>query len=94
MITSLLLFAAQAAVPPSTVQAKAADKIRCQLEYQANSRIPTRICLPKSEWERIAKENQADMTNSRNSRASGRFGTIVDSAEGTVTASKVPGWPR
>jgi hypothetical protein len=94
MITSLLLLAAQAAVPPSTIQAKAADKIRCQLEYQANSRIPNRICLPKSEWERIAKETEADMNNSRNGRASGRLGTIVDSSEGTITAPKIPGWPR
>lgn len=86
MIGILLIIAAQAAAPSSTVvSATDENKVRCELVYQVYTRIPDRICRRKSDWARIEKENEADLRNSRNSRASGRSGTIVNSAEGSVT---------
>ena len=90
-ISLFMLVAAQAAVAPGTLTAKAKiDKVSCRIEYQASSRIPNRVCLPKSEWDRIEKQNEEDLASSRNDRASGRSGTIVDNGEGFVVAPKPP----
>ena len=89
MITSMIIFAAaQAAVPPSTFSK--ANKVQCHLEYQVFSRIPNKVCLPRSEWQRIEEQNEKDMTSSRNARSTGRSGTIVDNGEGFVVAPKAP----
>jgi hypothetical protein len=47
------------------------DKVVCRLITEAGSRIPFRVCRTAGEWERMAKENQDDWTNSRNSREIG-----------------------
>lgn len=99
MITTLLLLAVQASAPPADAAASDADKIICKLETQENSRIPARVCLPKSEWDRIEKENSGDWASSRNGRAGGLSGTIVNGPSngegGLVTgypsAGNVPG---
>ena len=92
MITSILLLAAPVVgTPPATPAKPDGDKIKCQVEYQANSRIPSRICLPMSEWKRIEDANRDDWASSRNARSSGRSGTIVDSPEGTISGYSVPG---
>jgi hypothetical protein len=44
------------------------DKVVCRLITEAGSRIPFRVCRTKADWERMAKENQDDWANSRNSR--------------------------
>jgi hypothetical protein len=94
MIATLLIIAAQAAVPSSSVvNATDKDKIRCELVYQVYSRIPDRICRRTSDWARIEKENEADLRSSRNSRSSGLSGTIIG-PDGTVIAPKIPGWPK
>ena len=91
-ISLFILVAAQAAVPPGTLTAKAKiDKVSCRIEYQTSSRIPHRVCLPKSEWTRIEKLNEEDLASSRNDRASGRSGTIADNGEGVVVAPMSPG---
>lgn len=83
MVTIFLLLAVQAAVPPdATAPPAEPDKIICKLETQANSRIPSRVCLPKSEWDRIQKENTDDYASSRNGRAGGLSGTIVNGPSG------------
>jgi hypothetical protein len=87
MIAILLVIAAETAVRSnSATGAVEEDKIQCRPVYQIYSRIPDRICRRKSDWARIEKENQEDFLNSRNSRASGRSGTIVNSAEGGVVS--------
>ena len=99
MIVTLLLLAFQASALPAAAADPDADKIICKLETQANSRIPSRVCLPKSEWDRIEKENSGDMASSRNGRAGGLSGTIVNGPSlgegGLVTgypsAGNVPG---
>ena len=93
MITIFLMIAAQAAVASSSAVSNAdEDKIRCQLVYQVYTRIPDRICRRKSDWARIEKENAEDLLNSRNSRAGGRSGTIVNSGEGGVVSTN-PNFP-
>jgi len=99
MIATLLLLAVQASTPPVAATDSDADKIVCKLETQANSRIPARVCLPKSEWDRIQKENSQDVASNRNGRAGGLSGTIVNGPSngegGLVTgypaAGNVPG---
>ena|SRR5215217_5192529 len=91
-ISLLMLVAAQAAVPPGTLTAKAKiDRVNCRIEYQTSSRIPSRVCLPKSEWTRIEKMNAEDVASSRNDRTSGLAGTIVP--DGSVVAPRSPGNP-
>ncbi|MCL6730700.1 hypothetical protein [Sphingomonas hankyongi] len=90
MITSFLLLAAQAVPPPSVMAKSDDDKVRCQVEYQVHSRIPTQICRTKAQWQRIERDAEADMRDSKNYRASGRLGTIVDDGEGYVVAPKPP----
>jgi hypothetical protein len=92
MIAAALLLAAQAAAaatPPAAAK-PAAEKMRCQLIYQARSRIPDRLCLTQSEWDKIAKENNDDLASSRNARSSGRSGTIANDAEGGITRPTIP----
>lgn len=90
MFTSLLLLAIQAAAPPP-VPTPTPDKIVCKMETQANSRIPSRVCLPQSEWARIAKDNADDWGGSRNQHAGGRSGTIVTDPEGYMNGLGPPG---
>jgi len=83
MITALLLFAAQAAVPAAPATAKPPpEKMKCQLIYQANSRIPDKLCMPQSEWDRIAKENRDDLGSTRNLHAGGLSGTVANYGPG------------
>jgi len=44
------------------------DKVVCRLITEAGSRIPFRVCRTQAEWDNMAKQNQDDWTNSRNSR--------------------------
>ena len=91
MVTAMLLLSAQAATaaPPATAK-PAAEKTVCQSVYQARSRIPDRLCLPKSEWDKMAQANQDDWTSSRNARSSGRGGTIANDPEGGITSPTLP----
>jgi hypothetical protein len=94
MISIVLLLAAQGAVPPSAPNGNTGDdKVICKLETAANTRIPSRVCLPKSEWARIEKENSEDVASSRNSRAGGLNGTIANFKSGEITIGRptVPG---
>jgi len=91
MITAMLLLAAQASVPAGPATAKPpAEKMKCQLIYQARSRIPDKLCLTQAEWDKMAAANQDDWTSSRNQRSAGRAGTITNSLEGTITTIQVP----
>lgn len=91
MITVVLLLAAQAAAPPPPTTAKPpAEKKKCQLIYQARSRIPDKLCLTQAEWDKIADANRDDWTSSRNARSAGRAGTIANSDEGQITTIQVP----
>lgn len=93
MIATLLFLVARAAAQPATAAPNAdADKIICKLETQENSRIPARICLTKSEWDRIQKENSDDYASSRNGRAGGLSGTIVN-APASSDGGLVTGYP-
>jgi hypothetical protein len=94
VITILMLAAARAAVQPDAAPPAAEpDKVVCKFQSEANSRIPKRICLMKSEWTRIA--NDQEMDSSRNARSTGREGTIVNDPEGFVSGypanANVPG---
>ena len=89
MITAILLVAAQAAAAPPIAK-PAAEKKKCQLIYQARSRIPDKLCLTQAEWDKMADANRDDWTSSRNARSSGRAGTIVNSDEGQITTIQVP----
>jgi len=89
MITAILLLAAQASVPAGPATAKPpAEKMKCQLIYQARSRIPDRLCLTQAEWDKIAKANQDDMASTRNARSDGH-GTIVNYGNGEVSIGPV-----
>jgi len=89
MITAMLLLAAQASVPAGPATAKPpAEKMKCQLIYQARSRIPDRLCLTQAEWDKIAKANQDDMASTRNARSDGH-GTIVNYGNGEVSIGPV-----
>ena len=96
MMTVLLLLTAQAAVPAPPVTAAAPiakpalEKKKCQLVYQARSRIPDKLCLTQAEWDKMADANRDDWTSSRNARSAGRAGTIVNSDEGQITTIQVP----
>jgi hypothetical protein len=89
MITAMLLLAAQAAAaaPPATAK-PAAEKMVCQSVYQARSRIPDRLCLTQSEWDKMAEANQNDLKNSRNARSAGLAGTIAPA--GSITTPSIP----
>jgi hypothetical protein len=91
MITVMLLLVAQtaAAAPAATVKSTA-EKMKCQLVYQANSRIPDRLCLTQLEWDKMADANQDDVGSSRNARSSGRSGTMANSLEGQITNITLP----
>ena len=77
MVTFMVLLAAQAAAaaPPAKANPPA-EKMKCQLIYQANSRIPDRLCLTQAEWDKMADANKDDLASSRNARSSGSAGTI------------------
>ena len=78
MVTAILLLAAQAPAlaPSATAKPAAAEKMVCQLVYQARSRIPDRLCLKQSEWDKMADANRDDLGSSRNARGAGRGGTM------------------
>ena len=89
MISIVLLLAVQAAVSPSATNANSGDdKVLCRLETAANSHIPNRVCLPKSEWARIEKENSEDVASSRNGRAGGLNGTVINYKNGEMTIGR------
>ena len=89
IIALLLLFAVQANSAPIDVIGKAEEaKIQCRAESSPNSRIANRICLPKSEWDRIAKENADDLASSRNERSAGLAGTMVP--DGAIVSPSLP----
>ena len=91
MITAMLLLAAQAALQSAPPAAKpAAEKLKCQLVYQARSRIPDKLCMTQAEWDKMAEENGDDLASSRNARSGGRSGTIVNSLEGNITTIQMP----
>ena len=70
MLISILLIAAQA-VPVSTPAAKDPNKVMCRMIQEVHSRIPERVCLKTSEWERREKETQDDLRSSRHQRTTG-----------------------
>ena len=89
MITVMLLLAAQAAAQPSPETTKPpAQKMRCQLVYQARSRIPDKLCLTQAEWDKIAAANRDDWASSRNQRSSGLAGTIAP--DGAIVEPSIP----
>ena len=89
MIAALLLLTAQAAAPAPAATAKpAAQKMRCQLVYQARSRIPDKLCLTQAEWDKIADANRDDWEGSRNQRSSGLAGTIAP--DGMIVTPSLP----
>lgn len=69
---SFMLMLALASTPAANNSKNApaddGDKVVCRLITEAGSRIPFRVCRTKADWDRMAKENQDDWTNSRNSR--------------------------
>ena len=73
MIVGALIILAQAPAVTDNPGQPAPDdqKIVCKQITEAGSRIPFRVCRTAAEWERMAKENQDDWTNSRNSREIG-----------------------
>jgi hypothetical protein len=73
----LLAFAALAAqqAQPAQPAAKptqqaAADPLVCKTQWDTNSRIPTRVCHLKSEWEAGEHEQQERFKHQMNSSAS------------------------
>ena len=70
MLITVLLLAAQVA-PASPTAAKDPEKVMCRMVQEAHSRIPERVCLKTSEWERREKETQDDLRSSRHRRTSG-----------------------
>jgi len=73
MIVGALIILAQApAVTDNPGQASQdGQKIVCKQITEAGSRIPFRVCRSAAEWDQMAKQNQDDWTNSRNSREIG-----------------------
>ena len=70
LLISMLLMAAQVA-PASPTAAKDPEKVMCKTVQLPHSRIPERVCLKTSEWERREKETQDDLRSSRHQRTSG-----------------------
>ena len=64
----LALVSAPATNSPKNTPNDDGDKVVCRLITEAGSRIPFRVCRTKADWDRMAKENQDDWANSRNSR--------------------------
>jgi hypothetical protein len=90
MIMLMLIGAAQAAVAAPPAKAKApAEKMRCQLIYQANSRIPDRLCLTQAEWDKMADANRDDLASSRNAHSAGNAGTIVSYSGGEASIGAI-----
>lgn len=58
-------------IPKTPIYTAEGDKVICKQIWEAGSRIATRVCRTSDEWERMAKENQDDWRNSRNSRSVG-----------------------
>jgi hypothetical protein len=85
-LIAIVALAQAAALPAAPV----VDKIVCHYESQTSSRIPNRVCLPQSRWAEIERQNRDDLLSSRNIRAGGRSGTIVDSPEGGVVSPHPP----
>ncbi len=67
MIVSLLM-AVQAQPAPDAAKSPAADKLVCRTVQEIHSRIPSRVCRRKSEWDEMARVAQDDMKSSRNDR--------------------------
>ncbi len=67
LLLLLALVSAPAANTPKSPPDEG-DKVVCRLITEAGSRIPFRVCRTKADWDRMAKENQDDWANSRNSR--------------------------
>lgn len=70
---SLAMLFALAAGPSANAPAKQPEvmgdpKVVCRLVTEPGSRIPLRVCRTQGDWDRMAKENQDDWRNSRNSR--------------------------
>ena len=70
LLMSMLAMAAQA-VPVSQPAAQAEDKVVCRMIQEPNSRIPSRVCRKKSEWDQMARQTEDDLRSSRNQRTSG-----------------------
>ena len=56
------------ALPAAGTDTKNQDKTICNLQHEVQSRIPVRVCMKQSEWERMAREAQEDMRKSTNQR--------------------------
>jgi hypothetical protein len=76
-LLALLAPAAGASAPasatpnkPATIylMAKEEGKLVCRRATEAHSRIPVRVCRTELQWEDIARENEADLRNSRHKR--------------------------
>lgn len=74
MILISMILMAQAAPAPATVTKPAEDKVMCRMIQEAYSRIPSRICRKRSEWDRMAKETEDDIRSSRNDRRATAMG--------------------
>ena len=63
---ALLLAEATPAATPA--KATDADPLVCKTEAVAGSRLPKKVCAPKSEWERRRQEAQDATQKSQNQR--------------------------
>lgn len=69
-----LLFAQVATpadIPKKPLYTQDGEKVVCRQIWEAGSRIPIRICRTEAQWEEMARQNQSDWANSRNSRSIG-----------------------
>jgi len=41
------------------------EKVKCRYVHEVSSRIPSRVCRTKAEWERIAEEQREVNENNR-----------------------------
>ena len=63
--------ATPAGIPKKPLYTQDGEKVVCGQIWEAGSRIPIRICRTEAQWDEMARQNQADWANSRNSRSIG-----------------------